>query len=306
MKLFINSLLVIMMLMAMNTPNLFFLWMFLEISSMSFVIYLNINSNKTYSILYFLISSISSIIIMFSILTQSFMLNINLFLMFSMWLKLGMFPLNNWMNLMMKNINYISLIPLLTTMKIIPILIFIYFINFNMYIITLLITMTLPPIIMSFNTSSYPMLLNYSSMYNMPMILMFSYFNLNLMTIYLIMYMMMTIYILLMLKSSSIYYKNSLNLNMMKKNNLFFKLMMFSYAQLPPFSTFIMKWNLINYIIKTNNNLILILMLMIFYSLLMTFNYLNFNNNIYLMNNLKIGHKINYKKKINLKFIINL
>nr|ARX96640.1 NADH dehydrogenase subunit 2 [Lasioglossum sp. SJW-2017] len=306
MKLFINSLLIIMTLMAIYTPNLFFMWMFLEISSMSFVIYLNINSIKTYSILYFLISSMSSIMIIFSILTQSYMLNFNYLLMFSIWLKLGLFPLNNWMNFMMKNINYYSLIPLITTMKIIPMLIFIFFIKFNFYIINMLIILTMPPIILSFNTSSYPMLLNYSSMYNMPLILMFSYFNLNMMMIYLIMYMMITIYISLMLNSCSVYYKNSLNLNMMNKNNFFFNLIMFSYAQLPPFSTFIMKWNLVNYIIKTNNNLILIMILMIFFSLLMTFNYLNFNNNNYLMNNMKIGHKINIKKKMKFKFILNI
>nr|ALO64624.1 NADH dehydrogenase subunit 2 [Lasioglossum calceatum] len=302
MKLIINSLLIIMMLMTINSPNLFFMWMFLEISSMSFVIYLNINSIKTYSILYFLISSISSIMIMFSFLTQSFMLDINYFLMFSIWLKLGMFPLNNWMNFMMKNINYISLMPLITIMKIIPMMIFIYFIKFNLMIITMLILLSLPPIMFSFNISSYPMLLNYSSMYNMPMIILFSYFNLNLMMTYLIMYMLITIYILLMLNSYSIYYKNSLNINMLNKNNFFFNLMMFSYAQLPPLSTFIMKWNLINYIIKTNNNLILIMMLMILYSLLMTFNYLNFNNN-YFLNNMKIGHKININKKLKINFI---
>nr|ALO64505.1 NADH dehydrogenase subunit 2 [Lasioglossum minutissimum] len=306
MNLLIYFMLMTMSMLSINTTNLFFLWMFLEISSMSFMIYLNINSIKIYSIMYFLISSMSSILILISILTQYHLMNINYLLMFSLWLKLGMFPLNNWMNFMMKNINYISLIPLLTLMKMIPLMMFIYFIKLNFYILTLLLLMMLPPVIFSFNTSSYTLLMNYSSMYNMPLILIFSFFNLSLMMIYMMTYMIITMYLLLILNSYSLYYKNSLNLNIYK-NNFFINLMMFMYAQLPPFSTFVIKWNLINYILKINNNLTLMLMLIIFCSLMMTFNYLNFNNYNYYLNYMKINHKINIKKNnIKLNMLLNI
>nr|ALO64873.1 NADH dehydrogenase subunit 2 [Lasioglossum lativentre] len=302
MNLMIYSLMLMMTLFSMFTPNLYFMWMFLEISSLSLSIYLNINSFKIYSIMYFLISSISSILIIFSILNYSPNMNMNYILMFSLWLKLGLFPLNTWMNFMMNKINYKSLLPLLTIIKIIPIIMLLNFTNFNLNIFILLTLILFPPVILSINTSSYPLLLNYSSMYNIPLMLIFSFFNLNFMMSFLLIYMISTIMIILMLKTSNVYYKNSLNLNLNHKNKLFYNMMMFMYSQLPPFSTFILKWNLINFILNLNFKLSLLIMMIIFSSLIMTFNYLNFNNISYFLSSYKIGHKINQNKNNNIKF----
>nr|ALO64341.1 NADH dehydrogenase subunit 2 [Lasioglossum punctatissimum] len=302
------TLLMIMCLLSIYTTNLFFLWMFLEILSMSFVIYLNMNSIKIYSIMYYMIANISSTLIMISILSQFHLMDINITLLFSLWLKLGMFPLNNWMNLLMKNINYNSLMLLLTLMKVIPLLMFMYFIKFNTYIFTLMLIMMIPPVIFSLNTSSYPMLMNYSSMYNIPLILIFNFTNNTLVMTYMISYITSTFYVLFFLNSHTVYYKNSLNLNINKNHKIFINLMMFIYAQFPPFFTFTMKWNLISYTLKTNNNFILASMMMIMCSLIITFSYLNFNNYNYYLNHLKIGHKINIKMKNNfmLKLMLNI
>nr|ALO64384.1 NADH dehydrogenase subunit 2 [Sphecodes ephippius] len=282
------------------TPNLFILWILLEISSMTFSIMLNYNKFKIFSIMYFLISSMTSMLIIFSFLNN---INNNYLLMFSMWLKLGLFPLNNWMNFMMNKINYLMLMPLMTIMKFIPIIIFFNFIKFNNYLIILIILISLPPVILAMNTSSYPLLLNYSSMYNIPLILILSFMNSYLLTNYVIIYMLSTLMIMLLLKYSNSYYKNSLNLNLDWKNKFFYNIMMIMYVQLPPFSTFMLKWNLIESILMKPNFMLLSMFIMIS-SLIMTFNYLNFNNSTYFLTNYKIGHKIIYYKNNKMMLII--
>nr|ALO64785.1 NADH dehydrogenase subunit 2 [Halictus rubicundus] len=294
-----------LMILSLLIPNLFFMWMFLEISSMLYTIYLNINSLKIYSIMYFMISSMTSILIIYSFLNKTFNLYINFILLFSLWLKLGLYPLNSWMNFLMKKINFNSLILLLTIIKCIPIFMFLNFIKFNFIILFMLIFFMLPPVIFSMNISSFTLLMNYSSMYNIPLLLIFSYLNFNIMIIYMTIYMTSTLMILLMLKKLNLYYKNSLNLSLNYKNKMFYNLMMFKYSQLPPFLPFIIKWNLIN-LMLSNNYMIMLSMLIIFSSLLMTFNYLNFNNNNFFLTNSKISHKINLfdSSNLNIMFIM--
>nr|YP_010147597.1 NADH dehydrogenase subunit 2 [Seladonia aeraria]QQS74768.1 NADH dehydrogenase subunit 2 [Seladonia aeraria] len=296
MNIIIYIILLSLTLISFFTPNLFFMWLFLEISSLLFCIYLNINSNKIYSIMYFLISCMTSILIIYYLLNWS---NSNtIILLFSLWMKLGLFPLNSWMNFLMKNINYNSLILLLTIMKCIPMFMFLNFIMFNYNILFILTLMTIPPVLLSFNTSSFPLLMNYSSMYNIPLMLIFSYMNLNFMLTYMIIYMLSTLMIILLLKQFNLLFKNSLNLELNYKNKILYNLSMFMYAQLPPFTPFIIKWNLIEFM-NFYSYMSIMIMMIIMSSLIMTFNYLNFYNNNFFLSNFKIGHKINFYKKSN-------
>nr|ALO64367.1 NADH dehydrogenase subunit 2 [Seladonia tumulorum] len=302
MNIIIYIILLIITLISFFTPNLFLMWLFLEISSLLFCIYMNINSLKIYSIMYFLISCLTSILIIYCFLNL-FNSNINYILLFSLWMKLGLFPLNSWMNFLMKNINFNSLILMLTILKCIPIFMFLNFINLNYNILIFLILMILPPVMFSFNTSSLTLLMNYSSMYNIPLMLIFSYLNMNLMLTYMIIYMLSTLMILLMLKELNLFYKNSLTMKLNFKNKMSYNLMMFMYSQLPPFTSFMIKWNLIESMML-NNYLSMLTMLIIISSLMMTFNYLNFNSNYFFLTNLKIGHKINYNKKTNTNIML--
>nr|ALO64585.1 NADH dehydrogenase subunit 2 [Andrena nitida] len=275
------QIIIIALMITMNLimNNKMFLWMTLEISTMSFISMIIMSKSFNSSIIYFIISFISSTIMFLGLMYHP-SINMNILIMISVMIKIALFPFNYWFNLMSKSINYMNLSLLMTLMKFIPLNILHLMIEMNQFLLlAIIISMVMSPI-MTINKYSLKLILSYSSIHQTSLMIMIMYMNFYMFMLYFSLYTIITFNLMSMLNSMNIKLKYEFNMN--KKTKITFFLMMISYSYFPPMTTFIMKWSLIENMIMMNNQFKLISIIIMMSSFVMIWSYLNFmNNNIY-------------------------
>nr|WGT74395.1 NADH dehydrogenase subunit 2 [Paduniella sp. LP-2022] len=274
-------------------------WMLMEINLLSFIpLMFNKNSFSSESLMkYFFIQTLASLMIFFFImmmwkyLENNVIMMINLFLM----IKLGSSPFHFWYIQIIESLSWTMFFFISTWQKIMPLIMLSY--NFNVELLIMMIYLNL---IFSFiggiNQTSLRKILGYSSLNHISWMFGSMLMNLNLMIFYLIIYLIMMLNICLMLNISNInmltqmFYFNNYKLNMM-----FFSMIFFSLAGIPPFLGFIPKWLIINYLIM--NKFIFLNLFMISSTLIVLFFYMNMMYKILLFNKFKMKWYINIKNK---------
>nr|ALO64895.1 NADH dehydrogenase subunit 2 [Bombus pratorum]DBA43949.1 TPA_asm: ND2 [Bombus pratorum] len=277
-KMYILSFILVMILFffLMNSTSIYIKWLSMEFSTITMISMINIKSNnKIISILYFIMSSISSLIIITIIslnLTQLFFLKNNLMnflLNLSMFLKIGMFPFCFWMIYIYNLSSWNQILIISTFMKFIPI----YFFSSMIYltpkfIIMLFINNTFIALYTNINFS-IKKLFGCSSIFNSMFFILMLYSNKNLFILLMLIY--------LMTFSSLIYFLNYYNINNLNFSNFssysyyMFIMLLFMYSSFPLYLTFLFKWEFIYYFnLNFNNNLIILLLLI---SMIMLWNY---------------------------------
>nr|ALO64516.1 NADH dehydrogenase subunit 2 [Andrena cineraria] len=283
-----KNMLQVMIIMLMITLNLFmnnkmFMWMTLEISTVSFISMIIMSKSFNSSIIYFIISFISSTIMFIGLLYHP-SINMNILIMISVLIKIAMFPFNYWFNLMSKSTNYMNLSILMTLMKFIPLNIMHLMIEMNQFMLTIIIMSMIISPIMTINKYSLKLILSYSSIHQTSLMVMIMYMNFYMFIFYFTLYTIITMNLMSMLNSMGNKIKYEFNMN--KKTKIMFFLMMISYSYFPPMTTFIMKWSVIENLMMMNNQFKLISIIVMMSSFIMIWSYLNFmNNNIYNYNN---------------------
>nr|YP_002519420.1 NADH dehydrogenase subunit 2 [Bombus hypocrita sapporensis]ABY75171.1 NADH dehydrogenase subunit 2 [Bombus hypocrita sapporensis] len=262
--------------MLMNSSSIYIQWLTMEFSTIIMIGMINIKSmNKIISILYFMISSISSLMTIMIIsfnFTQLFTLknpDINLMLMISMFMKIGMFPFCFWMILIYNKSSSSQIFIISTFMKFIPIYFFSSIINLSPIMITFLFLNNLFISLYTNLNFSIKKLFGCSSIFNSLLFILMIYSNKNLFLLFMIIYSTSFLNLILTMKFYNI---KNLNFNNISLNSYYLLiLMLFMYASFPLFMTFMMKWEFI-YSLNLNfsNNLIFLLMLS---SMFMLWNY---------------------------------
>nr|ALO64754.1 NADH dehydrogenase subunit 2 [Andrena nigroaenea] len=290
------QIIIIILMIAMNLVmnNKMFLWMTLEISTMSFISMIIMSKSFNASIIYFIISFISSTIMFMGLLYHP-SINMNILIMISISIKIALFPLNYWFNLMSKSINYTNLGILMTLMKFIPLNIMHLMVEMNQFMLPVVIISMIMSPIMTINKYSLKLILSYSSIHQTSMMIMIMYMNFYMFMLYFLLYTLITYTLMLMLNSMNNKLKYEFNMN--KKMKIMYFFMMISYSYFPPMTTFIMKWSLIENLIMMNIQFKLISFIVMLSSFIMIWSYLNFmNNNIY--------NYPNFNKMFTSKFIM--
>nr|QHQ98547.1 NADH dehydrogenase subunit 2 [Macrocheles nataliae] len=259
--------------MTFSSMNWFSLWFSLEINMISFIpLMFNKNySSSTSMMKYFIIQVIASNIIMFSFMfsNKNFLFEIqNLFLMFSLLMKMGASPFHFWFPQISISISWMpSFFLLCTTQKLIPLYImnnlylnsyFLLFCYMNMFFGSLMI----------FFQSSMKKIIAYSSISHISWILSIILMNNN----WLFYWIMYSCILLSGMTSFQMFNIKSINqmLFMEKMMSVFFIIFFLSMSGIPPLTGFLMKIFVLDLI---NNNIILSLFL-IFSSFMNSFFYL--------------------------------
>nr|QCG69823.1 NADH dehydrogenase subunit 2 [Andrena hunanensis] len=263
--------------------NKMFMWMTLEISTMSFISMMIMSKSYTPSIMYFIVSFVSSTMLMLG-LTLHPNINLNMMIMVSIMIKIAMFPFNYWFNLMSKSINYMNLSILMTLMKFIPMNIMHMTTEMNQLMMLMIVASMIISPVMSINKYSTKLILSYSSIHQTSMMMMIMYMNFYMFITYFTLYTIITLSLVYTFSKTSNKMKYEFIMNKKMKITLFITMIMYSYF--PPMTTFIMKWSLIENMIMMNNQLKLISLIVVMSSFVMIWSYLTFmNNNIYSFNN---------------------
>nr|ALO64392.1 NADH dehydrogenase subunit 2 [Andrena subopaca] len=276
---------IIMLMVSLNLMmnNKVFMWMTLEISTVSFISMMIMSKSYNASIMYFIISFISSTIMFLGFMYYPSM-NMNILISISILIKIAMFPFNYWFNLMSKSINYMNLSVMMTLMKFIPLNIMHLLTELNQFTLPIIMMSMIISPIMTINKYSMKMILSYSSIHQTSLMIMIMYMNFYMFIMYFTMYSIMTINLMNMMHNMN--NKLKYEFIMSKKTKIMFFMMMISYSYFPPMTTFIMKWSLIENMIMMNNQFKLITIMVMLSSFIMIWSYLNFmNNNIMNYNN---------------------
>uniref|UniRef100_UPI0030E336CC NADH dehydrogenase subunit 2 n=1 Tax=Ernothrips longitudinalis TaxID=3045428 RepID=UPI0030E336CC len=277
------------------------MWMSMEINLFSFIPLISIEQKKMSeksSMMYFLIQSISS-----SIFLIAFSMNLNnmksimsIFLILSIFMKLGLFPFHFWMISAIEGMSWNTAFLLMTIQKIIPITILSFLVKQNFIILFCLLN-SLMASISGMTMFSTRKILGFSSINHLSLMLISMLLSKKIFKIYFLVYSFMTLTATKTMKSTKInfLFQTMTNFKENKINNLSILIIFMSMAGIPPFLGFMPKMMTIMIMMKSEMHLTTLLIL-IFNTLAMFF-YMRMTMNNILMN-LNLTKMKQSKKKI--------
>nr|YP_010131895.1 NADH dehydrogenase subunit 2 [Euaspis polynesia]QQD78156.1 NADH dehydrogenase subunit 2 [Euaspis polynesia] len=247
--------LLITTLITFSINNNFMKWMFMEMYSLIFISLLNLNNNnnKKPSMIYFSISSISSLLIFyFMIINMNYWIFINnlyyspylsMMIQLILLLKMGIYPFYFWVPYIYSLMNWDLILIFSTLNKLIPIYLLSTLTKLNMMMMMILIMNMMMMSIFLINEHSIKKIFSYSSVSHSSYLIYFSFQNTNMFLFYMFMYFLNLYLIIYMFKKFNINNKyNFLNLMFNKKIMNIMIIFTLNYNMFPPFSSFIYKW----------------------------------------------------------------
>nr|YP_010849280.1 NADH dehydrogenase subunit 2 [Krisna furcata]WGG89420.1 NADH dehydrogenase subunit 2 [Krisna furcata] len=278
------------------------IWIGMEISMMSFIPLISIKSflNSEFSMKYFIIQSISSMIILFSLIMMLMKIeNFNTIMLCSLIMKMGGVPFHNWVVSTVDGLSYESLFILLIIMKIGPLLMISYMnTSLMMFIILCLIFGS----INGLNQSSLKKMLTFSSIYNLSLIL-FSLKNNSIWILMMMNYSIIMMGIIITMKKFKINYINQMIFIEMKNyKKLVLMISMMSLGGMPPLLGFQMKMMIFEMMIQSTNYILSFILILS--SLLIFYFYMNMMVSMLMFSSISL--KLNMSNKMLVKnwFII--
>nr|YP_009919091.1 NADH dehydrogenase subunit 2 [Phryganea bipunctata]QMP96684.1 NADH dehydrogenase subunit 2 [Phryganea bipunctata] len=308
-KMLFFSIMILSSLFSISSLSFINMWMGMEVNLIAFIP-LMINNNNSLSsesmMKYFLIQSLSSAnFILSSIILISMNKWFNLFnsmnyfiffiMNISLLMKMGAAPLHFWFPKTMKGLSWMNCLILSTWQKIIPMIILSYcYLNFVLFMFIILSVIT--GSIMGFNQTALQMILAYSSINHIGWMLTTMLINMNMWTLYFIIYSFLNSILMMMFNFMKIFHliqifssKPSIYTNYF----IFFNLL--SLGGLPPFLGFLPKWLTINFMIL--NKFYFMNFILITSSLINLFFYLRIMYSFTMMNYFEIKfNKILFNK----------
>nr|YP_010925297.1 NADH dehydrogenase subunit 2 [Sigara lateralis]WKD80500.1 NADH dehydrogenase subunit 2 [Sigara lateralis] len=286
--------------LTLSSNNWFSMWMGLEINLISFIPLITNykNSSSESAMIYFLVQSIGSILFISSIIMTSMLMYktfMELMMIISMALKMGMAPTHMWMPEIMEKMSWPNCMILMTWQKLAPLSIMSYMENKMIIILALYSTMI--GAIGGLNQTSTRKIMAFSSINHLGWMNSTLWFNNQMWIKYFIMYSMITLIVSMYMWMNSIFFINQFKSNTSMINKINLIIMMMSLGGLPPFLGFLPKWLVIQTLIM--NNMYPIMLIMIMSTLLTLFYYLRMMSSIMMMNQYSMKWELK-NKKINL------
>nr|WRO45051.1 NADH dehydrogenase subunit 2 [Fissocantharis tridifformis] len=254
-KFLFYNLLILSTLISISSASWMGMWMGLEMNLLAIIplMYssMSITSSES-SIKYFIVQTIASSIIMINItlilinynLTSNIMMNMNFIMMNSAFLiKIGMAPFHFWFPEIIHGLTWINSMIILTWQKIAPMILFMFNMTNNMFIIFIIIISTIISGISSLNMINLKKILAFSSINHMSWMMSMMIFSKMIWFIYFFIYSFSTIILIVFFNKFKIFLINQMSsLNNKKEMIMFFILGFVSFMGLPPTIGFISKW----------------------------------------------------------------
>nr|YP_010946310.1 NADH dehydrogenase subunit 2 [Allacta bruna]WGO57028.1 NADH dehydrogenase subunit 2 [Allacta bruna] len=269
-------------------------WMGLEINLLSFIPIMT-NAENIYtteaSMKYFLIQALASSILLFMVLTTTFIekslmiiksTQVDLMIIIPLLLKSGVPPFHWWFPGVMEGLSWINCLILMTVQKLAPMMLMINTLQSKMWLMISIICSITMGSIGGLNQISTRKLLTYSSINHMGWLLSAMLIGENMLLMYFFIYSVMTITIVLIMKMYKISFINQMfntNYSPIYKFLLFSS--MLSLSGLPPFSGFFNKWIIIQFL--TKNELLIMNTFMVMMSLITLYYYLRITYSAFLI-----------------------
>ncbi|YP_009250831.1 NADH dehydrogenase subunit 2 (mitochondrion) [Cimex lectularius] len=296
-KMLFFTMMILGSLLVLSSNNWLSIWMGLEINLMSFIPLMLNSKNSSLSegcMMYFLIQTISSILLLFSILIKpaQIIMLMNMtqnIIIVSMMMKLGLPPFHYWFVFVMKKVEWYSCLTLMTWQKIAPLTILSYM-DFNIIIAFIA---SIVANITAINQTDLRKIMALSSINHLGWMLTCMKES-NTWMIYLLFYSLMSASLLIFLKKKKILFINQMNKLNNNSDKLTLSMLMMSMAGLPPFIGFMPKWMAIQYMMMNMN--ILLAYLMVMMSLIAVFYYLRMINATLMQNSCKNKWTLNQSK----------
>nr|AVN67370.1 NADH dehydrogenase subunit 2 [Diploptera punctata] len=231
-------------------------WMGLEINLLSFIPlmtnYNNIFTTEA-SLKYFLIQALASSILLFVVISKSITESLfsfynsmisSMIMSTPLLMKSGAAPLHWWFPSVMEGLSWNNCFILMTIQKIAPLMLISYTINFNGFIILIILTSIIVGAVGGYNQISIRKILTYSSINHLGWMIMAMLLGENLWLIYFSIYSLLTLAIVLIMNSLQISFINQTFLvnNEKKMVKILLFLSLLSLGGLPPFLGFLPKW----------------------------------------------------------------
>nr|YP_010528175.1 NADH dehydrogenase subunit 2 [Aelia fieberi]UXW64329.1 NADH dehydrogenase subunit 2 [Aelia fieberi] len=294
----------------LSSNNWVSMWMGLELNMMSFIpIILNKNnkSSAEAGMIYFLIQSVSSMMLMFMIMMimiKYMMPNyiMNTVITISILMKLGAAPFHMWMPEMLSKINWYKSMILMSWQKMAPLMMMSNMNTNNIMINCAILMSVIIGSLGGINQTSLRKLMGYSSINHLGWMLAINK-NINMWMLYFMIYSVMIMIVCQTFNKMKIYFINqvgSVNMNSPSKIILF--IMMLSMGGLPPFIGFLPKWIVIQEMI--NSSEVFMMFIMVMFSLVTLMFYIRTMTNMFLLQNSSIKWIQPYK--MNMNMFINL
>lgn len=258
--------------------DLFIIWFFIEINNFIFICLMCLKtSNKKIIFFYFIIQTIASLFIIFSLLFRSFLFfqfnSSKIIFILSLSLKLGIPPFHLWIPSISLFLSWEILFFFLSIQKITPLYI-ISLIEIKPLIFYLIILsssfISVFKIIINLN---FKIILTYSSINQTRWIILLIIFKNILWFIYFIIYSIILLIINIIFQFLNISYNFFYNIKPLNIQ-LIYIFIFFNIAGLPPLSFFFIKWFRI-YTFLINSNIYLIFIIILFNSFILIYIYIN-------------------------------
>nr|YP_010046686.1 NADH dehydrogenase subunit 2 [Culex annulirostris]QPJ78617.1 NADH dehydrogenase subunit 2 [Culex annulirostris] len=293
-------------------------WMGLEINLLSFIPLMNEGKKNLMtsesSLKYFLTQAFASSILLFAIILMMMSFNLNwmnnnfyeLLILSTLLLKNGAAPFHFWFPGVMEGLSWINGLILMTWQKIAPLMLISYNINYNFFLVAIILSMIIGAL-GGLNQTSLRKLMAFSSINHLGWMLMAMMNNELLWMIYFIFYFFLSMSIVLLFNNLKLFHFNQVfNFSLMNPIIKFFLFLnLLSLGGLPPFLGFLPKWLVIQNLVETNQLFLLFIsvcltLITLYYYLRMSYSIymLNFNKNSWMLMN-------NFNNK-NMTFILTM
>nr|YP_009502691.1 NADH dehydrogenase subunit 2 [Culex gelidus]ARB02562.1 NADH dehydrogenase subunit 2 [Culex gelidus] len=293
-------------------------WMGLEINLLSFIPLMNEGKKNLMtsesSLKYFLTQAFASSILLFAIILMMMSFNLNwmnnnnfdeLLIFPTLLLKSGA-AFHFWFPGVMEGLSWINGLILMTWQKIAPLMLISYNINYNFFMIAIILSMIIGAL-GGLNQTSLRKLMAFSSINHLGWMLMAMMNNELLWLIYFIFYFFLSMSIVLLFNNLKLFHFNQIfNFSMMNSVIKFFLFLnLLSLGGLPPFLGFLPKWLVIQNLVETNQ--LFLLFISVCLTLITLYYYLRMSYSIYMLNFKKNSWMLmnNFNNK-NMTFILTM
>nr|YP_010518884.1 NADH dehydrogenase subunit 2 [Culex restuans]UXO95449.1 NADH dehydrogenase subunit 2 [Culex restuans] len=293
-------------------------WMGLEINLLSFIPLMNEGKKNLMtsesSLKYFLTQAFASSILLFAIILMMMSFNLNwinnnfyeLLILSTLLLKNGAAPFHFWFPGVMEGLSWINGLILMTWQKIAPLMLISYNINYNFFLIAIILSMIIGAL-GGLNQTSLRKLMAFSSINHLGWMLMAMMNNELLWLIYFVFYFFLSMSIVLLFNNLKLFHFNQIfNFSMMNPVIKFFLFLnLLSLGGLPPFLGFLPKWLVIQNLVETHQ--LFLLFISVCLTLITLYYYLRMSYSIYMLNFNKNSWMLtdNFNNK-NMTFILTM
>nr|QIV24744.1 NADH dehydrogenase subunit 2 [Toxeutes arcuatus] len=273
-------------LIAISSYSWMSMWIGLEINLLSIIPLLSDSKNlypSESALKYFITQALASAIIMFSVISSTNLNEFisqehNIFLMMilnsGLLTKMGAAPFHAWFPEVMEGLDWPNCLILLTWQKIAPMVLLMNNTQMTLFLSSIIVMSSAISGILGLNQISLRKVMAYSSINHISWMIASMLNSSTVWLIYFSTYTIITINIILILKTLNIFFMKQLfsSLNYNKTLKFFFILNFLSLGGLPPFLGFLPKWFTINNLIQ--NQFIIVSLILIIFTLVTLFFYL--------------------------------